>query len=360
MIIVEGGDSMTREELCEKLVYYDFEVFEYDWLVVLRRHIDNSIQVIVNDEEELKRYISQDIIMCGYNNKNYDRYILKAILSGENPKKMNDWIIVYNQPPWEYRYENLTFNLPKIPPQIDLMQDTLGLSLKEIEGNIGMDIKESSIPFDIDRPLGSEEIAETIEYCKADVSVLPKLWEIRKDYINAKIMLCEMSNIPLEEGLGMTNAKLTARFLNASKIDTPPRRSFDYSKIPNIDWEYIPLEVLEFFDNVLDTNITDEELEGMKLKIDIKGCPHIIAFGGIHGALENCKFETDSNTIIKNYDISSMYPTIVLHYGYVSRAVQDKKLYEQVYHDRLKAKKEGNKAVANAFKLVVNTFYRSA
>lgn len=310
---------------------------------------------MANDVEELRNNITPNMILCGYNNKNYDRYILKAILAGENPKEMNDWIIKHEKGGWEYVYEKPNFIV--IPPQIDLMQDTLGLSLKEIEGNIGMNIKETSVDFSLDRPLTEKELLETIEYCKADVSVLPKLWQLRADYINAKITLCEMANIPLEEGLELTNAKLTAKFLNAKKQNLPTRREFDYNTIPNIDWQYIPLEITEFFDQVIDKSISDDDLEGSKLDIMIGNVPSVIAFGGIHGAVNNIRIASDDNNVILNYDVSSLYPSIVLNYNYVSRAIPSKDLYEEVYHNRLKAKKEGNKAIANAYKLILNTFY---
>lgn len=34
---------------------------------------------------------------------------------------------------------------------------------------MGNDIKETSVPFSIDRKLTDEEIAETVKYCKHDV-----------------------------------------------------------------------------------------------------------------------------------------------------------------------------------------------
>ena len=42
-------------------------------------------------------------------------------------------------------------------------------SLKELEAFMGHDIKESSVPFDIERPLTQAEIEETKRYCEHDV-----------------------------------------------------------------------------------------------------------------------------------------------------------------------------------------------
>lgn len=340
----------------DRLVFYDLEVFAYDWIAVFQNFKTNEVAVFHNDVETLREFLSNDMVLCGYNNRHYDQYILKTILAGINPKEMNDFIIVVGQGGWEF--PPLRNSFVKIPPQIDLMQDTLGLSLKEIEGNIGWNIKETEVDFKLNRPLYTHEIESTIEYCKADVRVLPKLWELRKGYLEAKTTLCQMSGIPLQDGLGLTNAKLTAKFLGAEKVETPHRRDFDYTKIPKIDWNYIPLEVLEYFDKVQDKSISDYEFETSKLQdYLIAGVPHTIALGGLHGAISNYSTVSDENSVILNYDVASLYPTIVLVFGYVSRCIKDKTLYENVYHNRLNAKKNGDKKTADALKLILNTFY---
>ena len=62
-----------------------------------------------------------------------------------------------------------------------------GLSLKAIEGHLGMSIEESSIPFDIDRLLTYDELKELTLYCKHDVEATARLVELRKDYLETKV-----------------------------------------------------------------------------------------------------------------------------------------------------------------------------
>ena len=86
------------------MIFYDFEVFRYDWLVVLRDITsEQDIEtVIVNDQEKLQHFYDehQYDIWTGFNSRHYDRWILKAILCGLDPKEMNDWIIVQKNEPW--------------------------------------------------------------------------------------------------------------------------------------------------------------------------------------------------------------------------------------------------------------------
>ena len=64
------------------MIFYDFEVFRYDWLVVLIDLNARKETVIINDPDKLKRFYEEHkgVIWAGYNSRNYDQYILKAIL----------------------------------------------------------------------------------------------------------------------------------------------------------------------------------------------------------------------------------------------------------------------------------------
>ena len=95
------------------MLFYDFEVFKYDWLVVIIDVINKKEHVIVNDVEKLKDIYDKhkDDIWVGYNSRSYDQYILKGLLCGFNPKEINDYIIVKNKPGWKFS-SLLVFSLP--------------------------------------------------------------------------------------------------------------------------------------------------------------------------------------------------------------------------------------------------------
>ena len=140
------------------LNFYDFEVFKEDWLVVIINPIEKTETVIVNDTERLADYHAgrEDQIYIGYNNKHYDQYIFKAILCGFNPKEVNDYIIKEKKPGWSY--SSLFRQIKMLNYDVMLQADG---GLKSLEGFMGNNIKETSIPFDIDRKLTAAEIAET-------------------------------------------------------------------------------------------------------------------------------------------------------------------------------------------------------
>lgn len=276
-----------------RLIVYDVEVFCEDWLVVFKDLESGQYTVVHNDTEELKQCISEDCIYVGFNSKHYDQFIIKAICCGFTPqevKQVNDYIIGGGQG-WEnpmLRDHFFRFN------NVDIKDDMqMGLSLKAIEGHLGMSVEETSVSFDIDRPLTEEELKETVFYCKHDVDTTAKLVELRKNYLKSKIDIGKLAGIDEVKAMGMTNAKLTAALLQGSKKPHDDERQYQYPD--NLKRELIPPEVFEFFDRMKDPNLSDKEVFSSKIEISIGDCPVTIGYGGIHGAIPNYMWKEDSS-----------------------------------------------------------------
>ena len=352
-----------------KIYIYDIEVFSDDWIVVFRNPDSDHHIVIHNDSYHLKEFLSQpDIVIGGFNNKHYDDWIiLTMLLGGSNVevKKHNDHIIGGGNA-WEYpfiQFKKRPFN------SFDLKDDIAdpGISLKAIEGNLKLPIVESSVPFDIDRKLTPNELEEVIRYCKYDVDSTVKLYQERKkNYIDAKALIADMYDLPVEEAIGLTNAKLCARILGAKPQKLTDER--DYVIPDNIDVELIPKIVLDFFLQIRDKSIPDTKLfgagkgsKGMTLKLWIKtsygSCPVTYAWGGVHGAKPCVTIEETEDRVIINQDVASLYPNSMLNFGYCSRAMEDPEAYRKLVEKRLGYKRSGDKLRSNALKLPINTTY---
>ena len=340
-----------------KIVTYDCEVFSHDWIVVFKDKETGIFTVVHNDNEALRSCISEDAVYIGFNSKHYDQYIVKGIcadLSPQEIKQLNDYIIAGNQG-WQYPLLNgfyFSFN------NVDIRDDTQqGLSLKAIEGHMGISIQETEVDFNLDRPLTQEELDQTIFYCKHDVDATEKLTDIRKDYLKNKINLGRMAGLTDTKAMAMTNGKLTAAMLKATAQKHDDERQYVYPD--NLRREYIPQEVFDFFDRMYDPNISDAEYFKSKLEISVGECPVTIGFGGIHGAIPNYFWseQEDPEEAIRNKDVGSYYPHLCTINGYTSRNIPSPQVYENVLESRMKAKAAGDIATANALKLVCNTTY---
>ena len=243
------------------IIFYDLEVFKYDWTVTFKSLRTGEYWFYHNDNNGVRDFMrKKNIILCGFNNKMYDDYILLAIMVGADNytlKKLNDWIIEEKKLPWEFPFLQGHW---KEFDSFDLRDDLYaGLSLKVIEGNLGMNIEECSIPFDIDRPLTDEEIEEVRLYNKADVDATERLFHERKrNYLKPKVDVGRLIGLDDVESLRMTNAKLTAQVLKANKILRDDERNYVPPKV--INWERIPKVIRDFYSRMHDESISDKEL----------------------------------------------------------------------------------------------------
>lgn len=338
-----------------RIVTYDCEVFYKNWLVTFKDKETGQFTCIWDDNEALKACLDDEVIYIGFNSKHYDQFIIKAIAAGFTPeevKKVNDYIIGGGQG-WQCPLlDGIFFKFNNV----DIRDDTQkGLSLKAIEGHLGMSVKESSVPFDLQRSLTPEEKAETEFYCKHDVDTTEKLIDIRKDYLKNKINLGNLAGLDAVKAMGMTNAKLTAAMLKATAQPHDDERKYVYPD--NLCREFIPAEVFQFFDRMYDPAIPDSELFKGKFELSIGECPVTLGYGGIHGAILNFFWEETEERGIWNEDVGSYYPHLCTINGYTSRNIPSPKIYEDVLDRRMKAKATGDKHTANALKLVCNTTY---
>lgn len=334
---------------------FDCEVFKYDWLFVFKELETENYTVIHNDYEEIKAFMDNKPVLVGFNNKHYDQFILKAVLEGATPeevKNVNDYII----------QGGIGWNHPIIQAsrsyinQFDLFDDCqVGLSLKAIEAHLGMDIEETEVDFDIDRPLNQEELERTIKYCKHDVDTTEKLYHLRQGYLENKLMLGRIKGIDDVRALYMTNAKLTSAYLDAVRHEYNDERNYVYPD--NLLIDYIPVFIFGFFDRLKDKSIPDDEIFKEKIDFNLGDCNVTVAYGGIHGAIPCYLEESTYKRVIRNVDVASYYPHLMTLDGYCSRNIPDKKIYADMLERRMEAKRTGDKKTANALKLVANTTY---
>lgn len=268
---------------------YDTEVFAHDFVAVFKDKETGEYAAFHNDNIGVKEFMSDDAIYCGFNTKGYDQYIIKAICAGLSPedvKQVNDWIIAGGQG-WQcplldrvfFRFNN-----------VDIMDDMqMGLSLKAIEGHLGMSIEETEVDFNLDRPLTQEELALTIKYCKHDVDATEKVTGIRKNYLTTKMSVGEMAGIEPTKALAMTNAKLTAAYLGATKTERDDER--EYVIPPNLNLKYVPKDVLDFYKRIYDDSISSKDLFSSKLNTSFGGCDVVVSYGGIHGCIPHYFWE---------------------------------------------------------------------
>nr|DAS45590.1 MAG TPA: DNA polymerase [Caudoviricetes sp.] len=319
------------------LNFYDFEVFKYDWLVVIINPIEKTITKIVNDPQALKDYFEAHCneIWIGYNNRRYDQYIMKAILLGMDPKEVNDWIIVDNKPGWQY--SSLFNKITMINFDTMLRTDT---GLKSLEAFMGNDIRETSVPFNINRRLTKKEIEQTSFYCNHDVEQTIEVWLARKAEFDAAMGLVKIFNLPLTY-MGKTGAQRVAKILGGK------------GKKFNDEFEFPIVNTLKLkkYRAIRDWYRNPENHDyKKKQKVIIAGIEHTLAWGGLHGAIKKYYGEG----IYLMADVTAYYPSLQEQYKFGYRNMANPENFEKIHGENLRMKATGNKVARLPYKIADN------
>ena len=350
-----------------KLLFYDIETFQYDALAVFK-NINNEVVAHFwsnpergRAEYEGRKWVTdikpsgfegipgliQDRILVGYNNYHYDDDMLTTMMNDFTNvpsmlKRQNDRII---------SGKGATLKRSPLIRSLDTMQqiDVSHPSLKQIEGNMGKSIIESSVPFDIQRPLTEEEREEVFKYCCYDVETTINIYKLRESsYFETKESLLTMMPESKRQSAARWNTTtMSANILlgNGGLLEWTER------KVPDKYWrnvDGIPSSVWDMWEEL---TASPEAVTGKGRSVKIKeyGCTFVFGLGGLHGAPD--KPLVASN--IKLADVGSMYPSLIK----MLRALGDATdLYDSIRLERLSIK-HSDPVRAGALKLVLNSVY---
>lgn len=340
------------------MLFYDFEVFKYDWLVVVLDMAEQKEHVIINDPEELERLYrkNKNDIWVGFNSRHYDQYIFKGILAGLDPKEINDFIIVKDQPGW--RFSNLLRNFPLNNYDVMLGTDR---GLKIFEGFMGNSIKESDVNFNIQRKLTPAEIQETVKYCRHDVEQTVEVFLRRKEEFNTMLYFINHFELPIS-CISKTKSQLAALILGGNGKGKTFNDEFEFPILGCLDlkkYAHIP----KWYQDPANWDYEKSQL------VNVAGVWHVFAWGGIHGA-KGTEVKTNRNgklVIDKRHsrpvnekgvflviDVTAYYPSQQERFKFGYRVMDRPENFEFIHSSNIKFKKLGDKKARLPFKIMDN------
>lgn len=335
----EKYQDFTEEKYPYSLNFYDFEVFPFDWCVTIINPIEGYLVVIANDIAALIKYYKKhkNQFWVGYNSRSYDTFIMKGLLLGMNPKKINDDLIIRGMKGWQISrdFKDIQFY------NFDVYTKD---SLKTKEGFMGNDIRETEVDFNINRKLNRKEMNQTIKYNIHDVEQTIEVF--RRDFYlyDSQVQLIETFNMPIEL-ISSTQAQLTAKILECEKQEHDDE--FDIDIVPTLHLKkYVYAK--EWFEN-------KKNLDYKKnFEMEICGVPHQFGWGGLHGCPER---PLHIKGRLFHVDVNSYYPSQIIRYEFMTRNSKNPKRYNGIYTYRLQLKAEGKKLEQAPYKIVLNGAY---
>lgn len=352
------------------VLVYDLEVFKYNYMAVFKDSETGEYYCYHNSVDRGWHFPNREAAveglrppvmavnapamdelinkywLCGYNNLGYDNIIVTAMLKNPNPQNVK----LRNDALFKHMADNNLFNRTKRKNQkrkytdnkrfpvfrsiksIDAMQEIVadefkdsmfGIPLKYIQGNMGINIHESSVDFNIQRQLTDDEVYDTFLYCMSDVDTTEDVMNARWDgYFVPKMNLCDrLDDWGFEFSMTQRTTTLTGHLLrNKNKFNFDAMLDKMYE-----DGLMLP-SMYEYWKRGY--NKDDENDDGLVLDLfdnEIK-----FKWGGIHGVHRRLKFfEGD----IYHIDVASMYPSIIILLGILGEEVT--KLYKSIRDQRV-------------------------
>lgn len=335
----------------EDYLIYDVETFSKFQMVafsdlkgnvtIFQRYSDENDEIVYDDTDKIASFIEGKILVS-YNGYFYDDAILSMLINGRSMyqvKRENDRII-----------SGIKSSVDtKDLKTLDTFKQILSKpKLKKIQGNLNMSIEESSVPFDLDRPLTKKEREEVIDYCIHDVATTKRIFEIRKEnYFDLKDFLLEKLEDVLDQKTLKKAYKWNTTTLSANLLkEDRSKRWFDW-RLPK-EYEYllnsVPQEVIDLWENW-----KINEKKG-KVEFENYGLIHTFGFGGLH-SVNSDKQKRFEN--VKLADWSSLYPNLIIKLNALGDKTQE---YKEILEKRLELKKT-DKKMSNNYKLLINSSY---
>jgi len=322
------------------MLFYDFEVFKEDWLVVIIDMTKKCEYVIVNDPDRLQQVYEENVndIWVGFNSRHYDQYILKGILCGFDPKKINDYIIVKGNPGW--KFSSLFKSIPLINYDVMLGTDR---GLKSFEGFMGNNIKESSVPFDIDRKLTQKEIDDTIFYCRHDVQQTIEVFIRRIDEFNTMMFFIKHFKLPID-ALNKTKAQLAAEILGGNRKGQNFDDEFQFPILDCLDLKKYKF-IADWYKNP-----ENHDYEKSQDGVIVAGVEHTFSWGGGHGA--RLKYHAVGDFLV--IDVTAYYPSMQEKFKFGYRVMDNPENFEFIHRSNIEFKRKGDKKARLPFKIMDN------
>lgn len=360
----------------EKTLISDTECFPNFWSIGFRRVSDGKTLVMEHshrhqiDTDRMAALLRNNTIV-GFNWQAYDAGMCAAVLEGYDNaalKRTNDRIIVGGMKYWQLE-DQLGLVIPRRWKFIDLIepQPNAFASLKTLMGRMHCR-RLQDLPYQPDTFLTEEEMDKVLAYMGNDLEGTHEQFDWLREPLEMRSILSKeyetdfMSKSDSQIGEGIIKKRVEqSTGQRVYKVETPPGTTFQYKVPPYLSFQTEQLQTILERVRTTDFYVTRDGkvelpswLSGRG--ISINGNTYAMGIGGLHSTEKNRAVHADDEHILRDYDVSSFYPAIILGSGLYPKSIGPVFLdvYRKIRDDRIVAKRAGNKVVDQGMKIALN------
>lgn len=369
---------LTDSELGERVnvpVAFDSECYTNYFSVAFLTDDDKYSYFELSERSKLDipklRWVLENLNVIGFNSLIYDIPMLNLALAGLDTatlKEASDSIIKFNTRPAELYKAYKTTPVKNIN-HIDLINVApLESSLKIYSGRVHCK-RMQDLPFHPDKILNPLQMDFVKSYLINDLSNTRLLFKELKSDIDLRIAMSDEYGIDLrsksdariaEAVIGSSLRKIN----NVNKISRPiisPGTTYKYNvprymqyKSDLMRWVLNKVAESDFIVSEFGNIGLPSELSDLSLPIG--NCVYRMGIGGLHSTEKSVNHISDADYILKDVDVVSYYPKIILNQGLYPEHLGPSflRVYDDIVSRRIQAKRDGNKSVADTLKIVIN------
>jgi len=359
----------------KKLAVLDIECYPNYFLVAIKGHESkklltfDTITRLSHADIKRLRNIMRSYTTFGFNSIKYDIPMIAYALAGascEQLYKASKAIIENNQPDW-MTYRNLNLDAPTWD-HFDISEPApaVMISLKNYGTRVGSR-KLQDLPFDPHLFLTQPQMDELKAYCQNDLDVTIDLYDAIADRIALRVSMGEEYGMDLrsKSDAQIAEAVITSELkkvgVNATKPELPSGYRAKYTAPDFIRFDDEDLmQLKEMIEEISFKTQANGQVkmptELANRKIVIGNTTYKMGIGGLHSQEKSLSVVSDDDNVMRNADVASYYPAIILGQGLYPKHLGKKFLtiYKRIVDRRIKAKREGNKLVADSLKITIN------
>jgi hypothetical protein len=346
------------------ITFLDIDTQERDVFVIYKSR---------NDGEKLDEFLNRDILLYGYNNISYDSAILEHVLENYTSLSVLGDVfdlsmkIISDDSPYGYR--NRKTGNDYIFKQIDLMKimafDKLGVSLKQIAINLRWH-RIQDLPYPPTHIVEPDEVPIILDYNLNDTLITHELYKAMLDIVVLREKLSELyavdltsasdskiANVLLEDFYKKQNANIdTIRGLRTVRYQLILSECFG----KNI--EFLTNKLNRIKNEMGNTVVREKNDFKFDKKIEFGCTEYRLGVGGLHSVDTEGIFETNDEYIIRDADVASYYPNIMIVNKIIPAHLQEDfiEVLKQITAERLSAKKK-DKVKADGLKITINSIF---
>jgi len=367
------------------VIVYDIEIFPNVFHLTAKNTEDGQyyffeISERKNQLTELVDFFrNTQVIFCGYNNKNYDDTIMNYIIDYYKILSRKSYHIICNSlfnlsktivesndeesdKLKKWRYKNYFYSMDLLTMQFS---KKLRVGLKTMQVTMHYkNVYEYEGDFNLFLP--KDKIDKMIAYNINDVDSTEELLNRLKDQIELRLFIEQEHGI---DCLSMDSVKMAETFLlqKYSEMSGIPK---DVIKSMRSPMDYIPLKdvILPFIryknpklQDVLEDMkkqiVYSKERKGYEKRFVLSNTVYSIGVGGIHSINTPGIFLPNDDEHIGHADVTSMYPSFLIKYKWGPRHLGNLfcDIFENIYNERVEAKRTGQKIKNLFLKIVLNS-----